>query len=366
MIHSQNTFIHTLTHTHTHTCTHTYSDSAPPTSHITPTVDTTFTHKKPHANEHNEHNNNKDENGIGHPLYPTSITQPNKGVQIGQKPTKKPTKTDSKYPGPYAPHPPQQTPTKIEPPSKYDFDNYDNIENEDVDNDEKQPPIPPGLGPGFFNPTLTKPQYSDYDFNGDNFHHPSPPINHHQQHKQQPHHQQKPFNPYILQQHGGGGSGVDGGKHELISILGGNAQNLPPQISIEHLLHQIQGGTGTGGGDVNSQSQPPYAVQQTPDGLNYGPFGIGQRPFVPNDGNPKAPIQPHGMIKQFLSRIFKIIFSLNFSLDFQIAAGFDLSSELKVLALEAINGRTIRVVFVVPQIFVGLHGRVELLYTRGM
>lgn len=196
------------------------------------------------------------------------------------KPTKKPTKTDSKYPGPYAPQPP----TKVDPPSKYDFDNYDNIENEDVDNDEKQP-ISPGLGPGFFNPTLTKPQYSDYDFNGDNFHHPSPPNQHNKQ--------QKPnsFNPYILhQQHGDG-------KHELISILGGNAQNLPPQISIEHLLHQIQGGTA-GAGDGNGQSQPPYGVQQTPDGLNYGPFGIGQRPppFISNDGtNQKAPVQPHGM-----------------------------------------------------------------------
>lgn len=196
------------------------------------------------------------------------------------KPTKKPTKTDTKFPGPYAPQPP----TKVDPPSKYDFDNYDNIENEDVDNDEKQP-IAPGLGPGFFNPTLTKPQYSDYDFNGDNFQHASPPN----QHKQQ---KPNPFNPYILhQQHGDG-------KHELISILGGNAQNLPPQISIEHLLHQIQGGTA-GAGDVNGQHQPPYAVQQTPDGLNYGPFGIGQRPpppYIPNDGNPKAPVQPHGEI----------------------------------------------------------------------
>lgn len=241
-------------------------------------------------------------------MYPTSITQPNKGVQIGLKPTKKPTKTDSKYPGPYAPQPP----TKVEPPSKYDFDNYDNIENEDVDNDEKQP-IPPGLGPGFFNPTLTKPQYSDYDFNGDNFHHPSPPINQHKQ-QQKP----NPFNQYILHQQHGGGGGSDG-KHELISILGGNA----PQISIEHLLHQIQGGTASGaGGDINGQSQPSYAVQQTPDGLNYGPFGIGQRPFIPNDGNPKAPVQPHGIIysiSSHMNSLSKFLFCfLNFAFDFQL------------------------------------------------
>lgn len=269
-----------------------FSDSSSP-SHVIPTADTAFTHKKPHDNEH------KDENGIGHPLYPTSITQPNKGVQVSpMKPTKKPTKTDTKYPGPYAPQPP----TKVEPPSKYDFDNYDNIENEDVDNDDKHP-IPPGLGPGFFNPTLNKPQYSDYDFNGDNFQHPSPPN---QQHKQQ-----KPnaFNPYILhQQH-------SDGKHELISILGGNAQNLPPQISIEHLLHQIQGGTAGGGGgagDVNGQHQPPYGVQQGPDGLNYGPFGRPPPPYISNDGNQKAPVPPHGEIFFFFESLIKpSLFLLN-------------------------------------------------------
>lgn len=58
--------------------------------------------------------------------------------------TKKPTKTHSKYPGQYAPPPPYHLITR--------------------------------LGPGFFHPTLNKPQYSDYDFNGDNSHHPTPPI----------------------------------------------------------------------------------------------------------------------------------------------------------------------------------------------
>lgn len=202
-------------------------------------------------------------------------------------------KTDSKYPGPLAP--PQEQPTKGEPPSKYDFDNYDDANDEDDENEDgNDKPFSPGLGPGFFNPTLPKPQYNDYDFNGDNFHRPSSSASAPHQHKPQ---KPNPYNPYIIR-HGDG-------KHELINILGGNAQNIPPQINIEHLLHQIQGGVNGGGGDGggvnaangdgNGQSQSTYGIQQTPDGLSY-PFDIGQRPlpYIPSGGNQKEPIQPQG------------------------------------------------------------------------
>lgn len=234
-------------------------------------LDNTFMHKKPLETENDDR---KEENGI-HPLYPTNIGQPNKGVQVPLKPSKKPSKTDSKYSGPLMPQvatPPP--PTKPDPPSKYDFNHYDDIDDEEDDKN----PIPTGLGPGFFNPTLTKHQYTDYDFNGDNFHRLPP----HQQKPQKP----NQYNPYIIQ-HGDG-------KHELINILGGNAPNVPPHISIEHLLQQFQGGNG-GPGDVSSQSQQPYGVQQTQNGLNY-PFGIGQRPslHIPNEANQKPAVQPQG------------------------------------------------------------------------
>lgn len=49
----------------------------------------------------------------------------------------------------------------------------------------------------------------------------------------------------------------------------------------------------------------------------------------------------------------------------RVAGGFSLSTDLQVLALEAINSRIVRIVFVVPQVFVGLHGRVEIRYTKG-
>lgn len=218
-----------------------------------------FLYKKPSQNSDED---SKGDSGI-HPLYPLSIDQPAKGVQVPNvKPTKKPSKTLP----------------KTEPPLKYDFDNYDVIDEEDENDNKKRPQQNGPYGPGFFNPTLTKhpdPSYPDYDqgiYNNENFHRLPPQ-------------QQKPpnpnqFNPYILQ-HGDS-------KHELINILGGNGQNLPPHI--EHILQQFQGAND---GNSDGQSQPPFGINSQ-NGLNY-PYGI-QRPGlnIPNESNQNNPTKPQG------------------------------------------------------------------------
>lgn len=262
---------------------------APPSSSAhAPTHDSSLPDHRPQSHEYDssvgssasdaDDDENGKENGI-HPLYPIKDERPNKPSGSGaQKPMKKPTKTDSKYPGgPYV-----SKPTASNENPKYDLDNYDIVDEDDDDVDEedhvhgnKKGHNHPG--PGFFNPTITKHHYGDYDQsvynNGGDFHRPTQ--------QQKPH--KSPYNPYIIQH--------QNGQQELISILGSNGQNLPPNLSIEHILQHIQGngGANVGGGDI--ETHPAYAVQQSANGLNF-PFAQTPPIHVPNDANQKLPGRP--------------------------------------------------------------------------
>lgn len=227
----------------------------------------------------NANKQSDNDNGI-HPLYPTADGRPPKGfegVKPLDKPQKKPTKGD-KYAGPGANggH------------TKYEFANYDDDDEEDIGLGPQHRPGNPSTvqqqsngnpGPGFFNPAVSKNQYPDYDHaifhNGQQQQHQRPQLN-------QP---SKPgaFNPFVVHQPIGGGNGADDQDKlppELFNILGGNAQNIPPHLRIEHLLQQIQGqpAGGAANGADSSDGQHVFGGQSP------GGFPFGSQPHLQGGG----------------------------------------------------------------------------------
>jgi hypothetical protein len=144
---------------------------------------------------------------IDPPFYPTADGKPPKVPQ--EKPGKKYGKDDHKKD--------QVNNVYVHQPttegSKYDYDSYE----DDVKT--------PGLGPGFFNPNLHKNPY-DYD-------------------------------PYaVTNQHPNAKP---------------NQPGVPPQVSLEHFLHQINSQH-----DING-----FQPIQQPNGINYNPYGM---PTAPDQG----------------------------------------------------------------------------------
>lgn len=252
-------------------------------------------------------------NGI-HPLYPTNDGRPSKGVQPLEKPQKKPTKGD-KFPGPFAPS------AADNPPNKFEFNNYEDEEEELGPQHRPHAPSTQngsGPGPGFFNPTVNKNQYPDYDQS----------IFHNGQlgstQQTLPNQKPSPYNPYLTQ----GGNGPpnthavdhqDKLPPELLNILGGNAQNIPPHLRIEHLLQQIQ---GNGAGDGDGQQHPSFGVQQQ------GNFPFGQHPNqphilnLPEQTGQRPPQRGQGIFCLFCSSTFISVFSMCFVCLFRIISNF--------------------------------------------
>lgn len=194
-----------------------------------------------------------------HPLYPTVDGKPPKIPQ--EKPHKKPSKLDNnsnKYHDSFTHTIPEQN----EDNNKFDYQNYD----EDITNHHQHTNTnPQDPGPGFFNPSTTKNQYSDYDHS-----YGEQGVNH-----------QKPNPPY--HQYGQDSIHPDKLPPELFNILGPNTQNVQPHIRLEQLLQHIQGSDPNQGPLLHGQNiHLPFGggggqfIDQQPHS-NRPDIGIGQQ-----------------------------------------------------------------------------------------
>uniref|UniRef100_A0A1B0D4W7 Epidermal cell surface receptor n=1 Tax=Phlebotomus papatasi TaxID=29031 RepID=A0A1B0D4W7_PHLPP len=118
---------------------------------------------------------------------------------------------------------------------------------------------------------------------------------------------------------------------ELFNVLGQSGHNYGQHLTIEQILQHIHAADGGAGPLLHGQNvNVPYPYGADAQDHRLPPH----RPVV---------VPPPG-----------------------VPAGFPaIQPSLQVLALDAIDPRTVRIIFVVPEVFVGLHGRVELLYTNG-
>ncbi|XP_061393214.1 putative epidermal cell surface receptor [Musca vetustissima] len=264
----------------------------------------------------------------------------------------------------------------------------------------------PGLGPGYVPVHLTPGGVAISPYDSVNYNQNLAPQHPGPQGPYGPFYHNEAFNPY--EQYDLNPNGIPQGKppaptsqSDLFNIIGAGVpgggklgqSNLPPHVRIEHILQHlqqnvnpaIQNGANAPQGPfvhVNTSGTGGQAPQYVPivhSGLpppppGHGiaivdghPVSYGGYPVIPGVG----PVPTHlghnaGHASTTTANGLQTQSSEHGAVTKTQKTGFNnLQPDIEVHTLEAIDARTVRIVFTVPQVYVNLHGRVELRYTNG-
>uniref|UniRef100_A0A1A9VGW7 Epidermal cell surface receptor n=1 Tax=Glossina austeni TaxID=7395 RepID=A0A1A9VGW7_GLOAU len=207
-----------------------------------------------------------------------------------------------------------------------------------------------------------------------------------------------PYEPYEINPNGipQGKPPTPTSQSDLFNIIGagggvagkpGQGNPLPPHVRIEHILQHLQQNQHPPNPALvhippfNNVSGPPMHTQYVPivhSGLPPPPHGIAIVDGTPVNYNGYPILPGVGPVATHLSQNSYPNSSTSSKglaaapAEQATAASkthktglSNIQPDIEVHTLEAIDPRTVRVVFTVPQVYVNLHGRVELRYTNG-
>ncbi|XP_073819079.1 stranded at second transmembrane protein isoform X1 [Musca autumnalis] len=262
----------------------------------------------------------------------------------------------------------------------------------------------PGLGPGYVPVHLTPGGVAISPYDSVNYNQNLAPQ-HPGQGPYGPFYHNEAFNPY--EQYDLNPNGIPQGKppaptsqSDLFNIIGAGVpgggklgqSNLPPHVRIEHILQHLQQNVNAGAQNgappqgpfvhVNTSGAGGQAPQYVPivhSGLpppppGHGiaivdgqPVSYGGYPVIPGVGPAPAHLGHNaGHTSTTSANGLQTQSSEHGAVTKTQKTGFNnLQPDIEVHTLEAIDARTVRIVFTVPQVYVNLHGRVELRYTNG-